>query len=162
MTSSFSFDYFGSIITARSLGTDFIPPLSQTITAHCVPVTDDGYIVAVDVVNRGIDIPGGHIEAGETAEDAMYRETHEETFVTVKEPILIDVWELSSDNERIGLVTKPYLLLYAAKVQTIESFVPNSEVNKRLILTQQEFVARYFGDKNQAKLLVAQATAALG
>ena len=161
MSETFSFNYFGSKITAQTLGLSFIPPLKQTITAHCIPVTDDGKVVAVDVINRGVDMPGGHIDEGETAEDAMHRETHEETYVTVDEPVLIDVWKLSSDNERIGLTEKPYLLLYAAKVKSIEDFVPNEEVGERLVLTPDEFVSRYFGDKAQAQRMVAQAIAAL-
>lgn len=161
MSETFSFNYFGSTIKARSLGLSFIPPLEQTITAHCVPVTSDGKVVAVDVINRGIDMPGGHIDPGETAEDAMHRETHEETFVTVGEPILIDVWQLSSDNERIGLTEKPYLLLYAAKVVSIEEFTPNDEVSRRLILTPDEFVDQYFGDKAQARKMVDQAITTL-
>lgn len=91
----------------------------------------------------------------------MHRETHEETFVTVGEPVLIDVWRLTSDNERIGLAEKPYLLLYAAKVTSIEEFIPNDEVSRRLILTPDEFVDQYFGNKAQARKMVDQAIAVL-
>ena len=161
MSETFSFSYFGSTIIARSLGLQFTPPLDQTITAHCIPVTDDGMVVAADVTKRGVDVPGGHIDNGESAEEAMRRETHEETFVTVEKPVLIDVWKLSSDDERIGLAAKPYLLLYAAKVKSIEDFVANDEVSSRLILTPSEFISEYFGDKKQAAKMVAQAIAAL-
>jgi len=161
MSDTFSFNYFGSIITAHPLGLKFVPPLNQTITAHCIPVTDDGRIVAADVTNRGVDIPGGHIDEGETAEEAMRRETHEETFVTVEKPVLIDVWQLSSNDEHIGLAERPYLLLYAAKVKSIEDFVANDEVSRRLMLTPNEFISEYFGDKKQAEKMLTQAIAAL-
>lgn len=160
MLETFSFRYFGSTITARSLGIGSIPPLNQTITAHCVPITGDGKVMAGDVIGRGVDIPGGHIDEGETAEEAMHRETHEEISITVEKPVLIDVWKLSSDDERIGLKTKPYLLLYAAKVKLIEDFVPNNEVSKRLILSPDEFAFEYFGNKEQARKMVAQALTA--
>jgi 8-oxo-dGTP pyrophosphatase MutT (NUDIX family) len=161
MTAIFSFNYFGSTITARSIGTAVIPPLNQTITAHCVPVTEDGNIVAGNVLQRGIDVPGGHIEDGETAEQAMRREAYEEVAVRVKDPVLIGIWKLSSTNERIGLTEKPYLLLYAARVQTIGSFTPNKEVSERCILTPDEFTSQYFGDKKQAAAMVDQAISAL-
>ena len=158
---AFSFDYFGSTIIAQTLGIDWIPPFGQTITAHCIPVTDDSKMVAVDVIGRGVDMPGGHIEAGESAEKAVRRETFEETFVTVDEPVLIDVWQLNSEDPKLGLDDKPYLLLYAAKVTSYEEFEPNDEVASRLILTPDEFVEQYFGDKKQARKMIDQALRAI-
>lgn len=158
---TFSFDYFGSTIVAEPLGLKFIPPLHHTITAHCIPITDDGRIVAADVIDRGVDIPGGHIDDGETAEETMRRETLEETFVNVDTPILVNVWRLSSENPKIGLREKPYLLLYTAKVTSFEDFKPNNEVSRRLVLTPDEFVEQYFGDKSQARKMVDQALTAL-
>jgi len=161
MLDAFSFDYFGSTITAQSLGNKYAPPIGETLTAHCVPVTEDGKIVAVDVVNRGVDIPGGHIEDGEAAVTAMSRETYEEASITLGESTLIDVWKASSDNELIGLSTKPYLLVYVARVKSVDEFVPNQEVRARLFLAPDEFVLQYFGDKKQAEAMVGRAMAAL-
>jgi 8-oxo-dGTP pyrophosphatase MutT (NUDIX family) len=159
MQPTFSFDYFGSTIEATSRGSDFIPNSLSILSAHCVPFTDDRKIVAVDIVGRGIDIPGGHLEDNESAIDALRREIKEEAEITIDTPILVDVWQLSSNNEQLGLSTKPYLLLYSATILSIGEFTPSAEVTKRLILSPEDFIANYFGDKGQARILVNKALA---
>ena len=161
MSQKFTLNYFGSMITAESLGLEFIPTLNETLSAHCVPITADGKIVAVDIVGRGVDFPGGHIEDGETAVEAMHRETHEEAYISVKEPVLIDVWKLSSDDKQLGLDIKPYVLSYVAQVEQIDDFIANDEVSSRFILEPQEFISLYFGDKEQAEKIISLAFAFL-
>jgi len=157
---SFTFNYFGSTIEATSLGVDFVPDIQKTLTSHCIPFTTDGKIVAVNIINRGIDIPGGHIEENETAIEAMQRETQEEAKVSVTNPVLIDVWRLVSTNNQLGLLQKPYLLLYAADIISMEDFTPNEETDKRLILEPDDFIEKYFGDKQQARAMIDAALAA--
>ncbi len=157
---SFTFDYFGSTIEATPLGVEVVPDIQKTLTSHCIPFTTDGKIVAVNIINRGIDIPGGHIDDGETAIEAMQREVQEEAQISIQNPALIDVWRLTSTNERLGLLQKPYLLLYAADVASMKDFVPNDETDERLILNPDDFIARYFGDTQQARAMVDAALAA--
>lgn len=160
MAETFSFDYFGSTINAESLGTDSIPSIQETLTSHCVPFTSDGKIVAVNVIGRGIDIPGGHIDDNETAIEAMQREAQEEAQITVTHPVLIDVWRLSSTDEQLGLAQKPYLLLYSGNVELMNNFRANEEVDERLILESDDFIERYFGDKRQARVMIDKALSA--
>jgi 8-oxo-dGTP diphosphatase len=161
MTSSFSFDYFGSVITATPLGVDFVPSKGEVITSACVTLTEDKKIVAVDVIGRGIDIPGGHIDPGETAVDAMRREAFEEAYIKVDAPTLIDVLKVTSDDKRLGLEEKPYMLIYAAKVSEIQDFIVNDEISQRLIMTREEFVSNYFANHDYARNMIDAAVRAL-
>jgi len=158
---TFSFNYFGSPIEATSLGTTFIPDVLEVISSHCVPITIDGKIVAVHIVNRGIDIPGGHVDDKETAIEAMRREVQEEAQLLVDSPVLIDVWQLTSVNTQLGLRQKPYLLVYAARVTLLDDFISTEEADERLILEPEDFIAKYFGDKQQARIMINAALAAL-
>lgn len=157
---SFSFNYYGSVIEATPLGTDEVPGIEKTLTSHCIPFTADGKIVAVTIIDRGVDIPGGHIEDNETAIEAMQRESKEEAQISIENPILIDVWRLASTNDELGLLEKPYLLLYTATISSMEDFIPNNEASERLILDPEDFIAKYFGDTQQARAMIDRALAA--
>jgi len=161
MTKPFSFDYFGSVITATPLGIKDVPTDNQVITAACVPITSNNEVIAVNVIGRGVDIPGGHIDLGETSIDAMHRETYEEALIKVDEPILIDVLRVTSDDKRLGLDKKPYMLIYAAKVQELKEFIVNEEISERLILSQEQFTSLYFADHEYANKMVSSAIRAV-
>lgn len=157
----FSFNYFGHIIIARSLGTIAMPDITKLISAHVVPITFDGNIIAVNIISRGWDIPGGHIDAGELSPiTALSREASEEAQITVVDPVLIDVLELKSDTLS-SLVAKPYMALYAARVDKVDEFTPNEEVSTREIMTTETFIENYFGNKSYATQMMNSATDAV-
>lgn len=55
----------------------FVPTTTPTPAALVFPFYGDRVVLA-DIVTRGWCIPSGHLEAGESAEDAVRREAHEE------------------------------------------------------------------------------------
>ena len=56
---------------------------SLTTSAFAFAFDDDGRMLLAKVRSRGYDLPGGHVEPGETAEDAVKRECREETGAVV-------------------------------------------------------------------------------
>lgn len=57
--------------------------LSENITVTSVHgyCFSEGKILLVNVTGRGFNVPGGHIENGETVEEAFHREAFEEAYV---------------------------------------------------------------------------------
>jgi 8-oxo-dGTP diphosphatase len=161
MTNSFSFNYFGSVITAEPLGIESVPSDHEVITSACVPLTNNNEVIAVNIIGRGVDIPGGHIDPGETSIEAMRRESYEEATIKVGNPVLIDVLKVTSLDKRLGLDHKPYMLIYTARVLELGDFVINDEVSERLVLPQEEFVSLYFADHDYANRMVTSAIQAL-
>lgn len=156
----FSFTYFGHNITARSLGPTTIPDISTIISVHVVPFTNDGNVVGVNIVNRGWDIPGGHVDEGELSPiDTLRREAREEASLTTLEPILVDV--LSLECETLDLKSRPYMLVYTAEVAELSTFTPNNEASQRLVMTRKLFIDSYFGNKPYAQALINASAKAL-
>jgi 8-oxo-dGTP diphosphatase len=57
-----------------------LPPVELITSVHSF-CFHEGKVMLVELNHRGMDIPGGHREAGESAEAAVLRETLEEGYV---------------------------------------------------------------------------------
>jgi 8-oxo-dGTP pyrophosphatase MutT (NUDIX family) len=109
------------------------PSRLLTSTAFVVPVLPDGSVLMSVSLKPGrdIEIPGGHIEKGETQEQAACREGVEEVGVHLGTPIPIGHQRMLSSG------TKPdpwkygfplaYQSFFAAPVLSIDDHVPNDE-----------------------------------
>ena len=60
-----------------------IPPIELIVTVHTLCFKEDKILMAL-VDDRGWDFPGGHIEPGESLEEALIREIYEETGASIK------------------------------------------------------------------------------
>ena len=98
-------------------------PLDACTSAFALPFGDDGRLLLTNVLKRGLDIPGGHVEPDRDAdaEAAAVRETDEETGAAVR--ILGKVGHLKlvvpdpPPGYRYGSVS--YQPFYAALVESI-------------------------------------------
>ena len=81
--------------------TDEWPPIPSISTAHCLAF-DGEQVVLARHVTRQWTIPGGHVEAGESVDAALRRETLEEAGATIGVAELIAV-------ERIERLSGPAL-----------------------------------------------------
>lgn len=106
-------------------------------------------IISVKTTKRGWDVPGGHIEAGETPKEAIVRETWEEA----KIELLGDPWAFVKVPYH-GTFAKGFL---SEAYYLSPNFVPTPETEERAVMKIKEFIPLYQGDKEQALKIISLA-----
>jgi 8-oxo-dGTP diphosphatase len=117
------------------------PPIEFITAAFALAFEGDRLLVA-HLANRGWDIPGGHLEPGETPVEAMRREVYEETRVR------LDSIELIGHQKMIIRAPKPaeyrypypigYQVFYWGQVALFDSFVETKETLGRGLFSPGE------------------------
>ncbi|WP_203333921.1 NUDIX domain-containing protein [Planococcus beigongshangi] len=116
----------------------------------------EGKIVLVHVKDRGFNIPGGHIDPGETPEEALLREVYEEAYVTGELAYIGAVRVDHTENEkfvdggkypRIG-----YQLFYRMDITECLPFMRQNETLSRIWVEPEE--VPYVMDDHEIALLV--------
>jgi len=131
-----------------------LPELSKITSAAIIPFLDDGRIVAT-ILNRGVDIPGGHQEKGDKSLfNILERELMEEVGATIKNDIKI-IQVVASDYYDY----ETYMVVAVGLVNTIvEDFKPAHESLGRKIMTVDEFIKEYnSGMKDEMTKIVLRA-----
>lgn len=93
--------------------------------------------------DRRLDIPGGHIDEGETLEQTVIRETHEETGVCVYNPRLIAYLKVTCLKPKPENFKYPYpisyLVYYLCDIENEEEFNGNDDAHGRVWLAPEDF-----------------------
>lgn len=109
------------------------PGSRLTRTSFVFPVMEDGSVLMATSrkEDRDVEVPGGHIEPGETQEQAGSREGMEETGARTGPLIAIGHQRMLSSGEEPAGWRYPFPLAYqsffAAKVTSIDPYVENDE-----------------------------------
>lgn len=108
----------------------FVPPRELTTSVGVFAFEGDSLLLA-NLSARGWDLPAGHIETGESMEEALHREVWEEAASTI-----VDLEVLGYTHIRL-LGSKPdnyrypypdcYMVVYTATVERMEPFAPTDE-----------------------------------
>lgn len=121
----------------------------ETITATFAFVQDEKGNLLTLQNERGWDIPGGHLDEGETLLDATHREVLEESCVTIKD---VEFFALIKNGDTA-------MSVFLAKPDEIKEFVPNEEdpTSDRTWMSIEDFKLAYSGgDKTMMFNLLAK------
>jgi 8-oxo-dGTP pyrophosphatase MutT (NUDIX family) len=141
---------------------EFFPATQQPdypVTAVKIYVFQDDKLLLTNVVTRGWDLPGGHIEQGETPEQAILRELEEETGASVDNFQLIGYLKITNEkeNERNKKYPKESCILvykgYGLTLDTAHDFQLEASESKLVPIDQLHQVHH---DWNEAKAQVVE------
>lgn len=132
---------------------DTISPASITATAFCFTFIDETKFIMASNVRRGLNTPGGHVETGESVEQAAIRETMEEVGAKVSKLIPVGCLRSTISGLKPNGYKYPYpvssQMFFAAIADKLFDYKPNDECsipeiildeNAKYILTTQEYI----------------------
>lgn len=136
-----------------------LPPFDKVTSVAVVPFDARGNIVTA-LLERGPDLPGGHMQEEEMSFDATARrEAMEEAFVILGrlEPACV----IQSDYYG-GLPEQlTYMVVLTGRVESFLPVVPDGETSGREILAPAAFIEAYAaGDKDFMRRIIARAQVA--
>ncbi|WP_274361907.1 NUDIX domain-containing protein [Paenibacillus thermotolerans] len=118
----------------RSVITNELPP-PELVTSAFVLAFKENALIVTNLNDRGWDIPGGHIEAGETPVQAVMRELYEETGAVIEEPEFLGFMKIHLLGERPPGYKYPfpcsYMVFYCANIAKLDPFESTEEVKER-------------------------------
>lgn len=142
----------GRITTFSWIGHD---PCVVPNRAYALAFTHDDRILLVGADSRQWWLPGGGIEDGESAEQALRRELDEEAGAVIEDLEFLGYQRLDDPIEGCC-----YTATYWCRVALPGSFVPRHEVTKHLIVEPEQFLDNLFwSDDPAAAHLLKLATA---
>jgi glycosyltransferase involved in cell wall biosynthesis/predicted SAM-dependent methyltransferase/8-oxo-dGTP pyrophosphatase MutT (NUDIX family) len=121
--------------------------LITAVVAFVIPWGAEDKIIAIKN-NRGWDIPGGHLEEGENIIEALNREIQEEAKVSISDIIPFALLETDLDPHQ-----KTGILVFKAH-GIADEFVKTEEISDRNIFFINDFVDKYYGNKQLISELI--------
>lgn len=124
-----------------------VPIEPQVSAVFAIAFNEFGQLLVIRNT-RGWDIPGGHVETGETPEVALHREVLEEGCATIENVQLY-----------LSAVAQKRMLFYVATIKDLLPFETEYETDRREFMHPSEFISMYGGGKPE--LITQVITAAL-
>ncbi len=130
--------YEGRTLTISWRDNQTLPPRELITQASGICFTDEGEIVLVASKDGHWSLPGGHLEPGEDAQQALVREVWEEACAVVESMAYLGAQQVDDPGEPGGL-TRYYQTRFWARVR-LEPFRPQFETYQRITITPTAFL----------------------
>lgn len=154
----------GMEATVETYLSDELPPIGLCASSYALVWKDDA-LLQTDLrkgerAERTLDVPGGHIDQGETPEQAAARETFEETGVRVCNPRLVAYKKITIHSPKPEgyryAYPISYMLYYRCDVAEETPFAGNHETHGRVWLSPEEYEKSrwWVGDKEMVDAIV--------
>jgi 8-oxo-dGTP diphosphatase len=118
-----------------------LPPGEKIATALVLAFEGDR-LLQTNLAARGWDIVGGHIEPGETPEEAARREAYEEAGARLRELHVLGYQHLRLLGPRPASYRysypDSYQVFYWAQIETLDEFIPTEEARERALFTPDD------------------------
>jgi 8-oxo-dGTP diphosphatase len=159
MTNTICVDWDGNYVKLTWLPMKNIIDITKVTSVHGYCFYK-GKVLLVDIKGRGWNVPGGHVEPGETPEEAFHREAYEEGYV--KGSIhYIGAIEVSHEENPLfdpngKYPLKGYQMFYRMNVEEFSDFLGENESLSRIWL-EAEKVPQVIHDHELAKIILKEA-----
>lgn len=121
---------------------DSISPPAQLVTGVFALCFQTDKLLFVRHRDRGWDLPGGHVEAGESFEVALQRELLEEAAAVISDVTLFAHIEINLIGEAPANYCYPapqsFMLCFVAKIAKLEPFEAKFETVERKLCSPEE------------------------
>jgi 8-oxo-dGTP pyrophosphatase MutT (NUDIX family) len=118
-----------------------LPPGEMMATA-LVFAFDGDRLLQTNLTARGWDIVGGHIEPGESPEEAARREAYEEAGAKLKELHMLGYQRLRLLGPRPASYRysypDSYQVFYWAQIEALDEFIPTAEARERALFAPDD------------------------
>jgi 8-oxo-dGTP diphosphatase len=118
-----------------------LPPQELSVTSFVLAFSGNNFL-QTHLVKRGWDLVGGHIEPGESPEEAVRREAYEETGARLEALHLLGYQHLQLLGPRPTGHRYPYpesyQIFYWAKIAALDNFSANQETHGRGLFSPTE------------------------
>ncbi len=132
------------VFTVHPVIEDEVLPDPSTVSSVSIVIFDGEKILWTHHKTRGWDIPGGHVEEGESILDALTREVKEEVGAEVSNLILVAT--ISSNATDPKYAGKVMVIFATRSFRLIDDWIPVADVDSRAILDIDEAMRGYYGD----------------